>query len=174
MVRTKLTFDTTHHFYSLQETLFKTIFTRARVHTAPRPCGGAYFVRDIAPGRHASAHHKSTRLRPSERPPLQQSMAAGWSIGAASSARKNRRLLTLRDGPQTGPSEPTPGSLAEGLGGGRRPFCTVGEMCCGVRGVIGAKGHLVWMPCWHAGASWAPTQSPACAREGRNGVRDQL
>ena len=150
MVRTKLTFDTTNLFYSLQETLFKTICTRARVHTAPRPCGGAYFVRDIAPGHHASAQHKSTRLRPSERPPLQQSMAAGWSIGAASSARKNRRLLTLPDDPQMGASEPTPGSLGEGLAGGRRPFCSAGGMCCEGRGLFGAKKHLVMLPPWCA------------------------
>ena len=68
-------------------------------------------MRNIATGHHASAQHKQTHQRPSERPPLQQSMAAGWSIGAASSARKNRRLLTLPDDPQTGASEPTPGSL---------------------------------------------------------------
>ena len=149
MVRTKLTFDTTNHFYSLQETLFKTIFTRARVHTAPRPCGGAYFVRDIAPGHHASAQHKLTHLRPSERPPLQQSMAAGWSIGAASSAQKNRRLLTLSDDPQMGASEPTPGSLGEGLAGGRRPFCSAGGMCCEGRGLSGAEEHLVGVGLWY-------------------------
>ena len=176
MVRTKLTFDTTNHFYSLQETLFKTIFTRARVHTAPRPCGGAYFVRDIAPGHHASAQHKSTHLRPSERPPLQQSMAAGWSIGAASSAQKNRRLLTLSDDPQMGASEPTPGSLGEGLAGGRRPFCSAGGMCCEGRGLSGAEEHLVGVGLWcPPSAPQAPTGKckvwPARENEAKEGSR---
>ena len=101
-------------------------------------------------------------------------MAAGWSIGAASSARKNRRLLTLPDDPQTGASEPTPGSLGEGLAGGRRPCCSVGGMCCEGRGLIGAKEHLVMLPYWCARAPRAPMPSPACARKGRNGVSDPL
>ena len=101
-------------------------------------------------------------------------MAAGWSIGAASSARKNGRLLTLPDGPANSASEPTPGSLVEGLAGGWRPFCSVGGMCCEDRGLIGAKEHLVVLPPWCARALWAPMPSPACARKGRNGVPGQL
>ena len=131
-------------------------------------------MRNVAPGHHASAQHKSTHLRPSERPPLQQSMAAGWSIGAASSARKNRRLLTLPDDPQMGASEPTPGSLGGGMAGGRRPFCSAGGMCCEGRGLFGAKEHLVMLPPWCARAPRAPSPSPACARKGRNGVPGQL
>ena len=131
-------------------------------------------MRNIATGHHASAQHKQTHQRPSERPPLQQSMAAGWSIGAASSARENRRLLTLPDDPQTGASEPTPGSLGEGLAGGRQPFCSVGGMCYEARGLIGAKEHLVMLPPWCARAPRAPMPSPACARKGQNLVSDQL
>ena len=42
--------------------------------------------------------------RPPKQPPLRPSMADGWSIGAARSARKNRRLLTLSDGVRSGAS----------------------------------------------------------------------
>ena len=115
-----------------------------------------------------------TPRRPCQRLPLRPRTSDGKSTGAATNARKNRRLLTLPDGPQTGASEPTPGSLGEGLAGGRRLFCSVGGMCCEGRGLIGPKEHLVRLPPWCARAPQAPMPSPACARKGRNGVPDQL
>ena len=141
--------------------------------TAPRPCVGANLFGNIAPGHNANGKQKSAHQRPSQRPLSQPTIVADWSSGTARSARRIRRPLILPDVPQRGANEPRPVLLGEGLGGGRGPFCSVGGMCCGLRGVIGAKGHLPWMPRWHAGASWAPTPSPTCDREGQNEGRGQ-
>ena len=84
--------------------------------------------------------------------------------------------MTLRDGPQTGSSEPTPGSLGEGLAGGRRPFCSAGGMCCEGRGLSGAEEHLVGVGLWcPPSAPQAPTGKckvwPARENEAKEGSR---
>ena len=58
-------------------------------------------VGNTAQGGHGPQGTRAPRTiprRPSERPPLRPSMAAGWSVGAARSARKIRRLQSLQDG----------------------------------------------------------------------------
>ena len=100
-----------------------------------------------------------------------------WRQAGASAQPAARRKSVdswpCQAAPQTGASEPTHGSQGEGLGGGQGPLCTMGGVCCGVRGFIGAKGHLVWMPSWSARAPRAPTPSPTCDREGQNEGRGQ-
>ena len=146
--------------------------TRARRPHGPRtPCN---LSGNKGAGAACKRSPQMTPRRPCQRLPLRPRTSDGKSTGAATNARKNRRLLTLPDGPQTGASEPTPGSLGEGLAGGRRLFCSVGGMCCEGRGLIGPKEHLVRLPPWCARAPQAPMPSPACARKGRNGVPDQL
>ena len=67
--------------------------------TAPRPhAEGASFCAYTAPGQLANGKQKQMHQRPKMRPLRPQTMAAGWGIGTAGSARKNRRLLTLPDG----------------------------------------------------------------------------
>ena len=67
--------------------------THTRAHTAPGHAKRPFFAQE-SPGPPCNRKsQKSSDQRPSKRPPRQQSMAAGWSIGAASSARKNRRVF---------------------------------------------------------------------------------
>ena len=135
----------------------------ARRATAPRPPEVRHFFPREPMGHMQSAVPASTLQRPSERPQLHPSTAAVWSIGAAASARKKRRLQTLRDGPHTGVSEPSPGSLGVGLAGGRRLICSVGVVCSEGRGLFGVKGRLVMMPPFCSQAPRRPRGSLVCA-----------
>ena len=148
--------------------------TRARRPHGPRSPDTMQLVGNKGAGGACKRSPQMTPRRPCQRPPLRPRTSDGKSTGAATNARKKRRLLPLPDGPQTGASEPTPGSLGEGLAGGRRLFCSVGGMCCEGRGLIGPKEHLVRLPPWCARAPQAPMPSPACAHKGQKWVPGQL
>ena len=56
--------------------------------TATRPCEGAHFMRQTAPGQHAHGQYRASHQRPPKRPTRHTSIAGGWSIGAARSTRR--------------------------------------------------------------------------------------
>ena len=91
-----LTLETSSTHFKKHHTTLNS--TRSNDQTAPWPCEGAKFC-GIRP--RANSHTESKKQaheRPKMRPLGQQIIAAGWGIGTAGIARKNRRLLTLPDG----------------------------------------------------------------------------
>ena len=123
-------------------------------------------VGNTAQGGHGPQGTRAPRTiprRPSERPPLRPSMAAGWSVGAARSARKTRRFQTLQDGTVMGVSQIVLISMGGGAAGARRPIYSVCMMHSEDRGLPGAKGHLIMMICVGSQARRGPRGSLVCA-----------
>ena len=79
----------------LHTSTHKTRGTRPQCHR-PR----AIFLRREAPGHMRTERKKVAPQRPFARPLHQPSSKMAWSVGAASSASKNRRLTDLQDGAQ--------------------------------------------------------------------------
>ena len=137
---------------------------RSRVDkSAPRDREG---VGNTAQGGHGPQGTRAPTTiprRPSERPPLRPSMAAGWSVGAARSARKTRRFQTLQDGTVMGVSQIVLISMGGGAAGARRPIYSVCMMHSEDRGLTGAKGHLIMMIFVGSQARRGPRGSLVCA-----------